>query len=156
MSDDSADDVALDPIAGAPPDGLPSADAVIKSIRGASQRELGAENLSQLRIEEDFRSDYVRAGREFEHLNGLRAHYKHKGRWSCFIMGLMGAMVLFQSAVITLVGFHIWSFTDYPWLLPALLVQNFAQIVGLALFVVKALFRDVGGGFGSGRGDGPQ
>lgn len=156
MSGDSEEDVTRDPIAGVPPDGLPSADTVIESIRGASRRERWAENLSQLRIEDDFRSDYARAGRELEHLKGLRAHYAHKEYWSWFIMGLMGAMVLFQSALITLVGLRVWSFTDYPWLLPALLVQNFAQIVGLALFVVKALFKDVGGGFGSGRGDSPQ
>jgi hypothetical protein len=42
-----------------------------------------------------------------------------------------------------MVGVDVWSFTKYEWLLPALLVQNLAQIVGLAVFVVKALFKDL-------------
>lgn len=79
----------------------------------------------------------------YEHLKGLKDHYRHKKRWSLFIMVLMAAMVIFQSYLLIQVGRGVWDFSKYEWLLPALLVQNLAQVVGLAVFVVKALFRDI-------------
>lgn len=60
-------------------------------------------------------------------------------------MGLMGVMILFQSYLLLKVGVGDWDFSKYEWLLPALLVQNLAQVVGLAVFVVKALFKDLKG-----------
>ena len=60
-------------------------------------------------------------------------------------MGLMGVMILFQSYLMFKVGVGDWDFSKYEWLLPALLVQNLAQVVGLAVFVVKALFKDLKG-----------
>jgi len=47
---------------------------------------------------------------------------------------------LFQMFLLMMVGWGWWDFTKYDWLLPMLLVQNFAQIVGLALVVVRSLF----------------
>lgn len=98
----------------------------------------------QKEFEEDFSKAAVRAELEWEHLHGLREHYKHKSRWSWFLMGLMGVMVLFQSILLIYVGIGKLSFVEYEWLLPALLVQNLGQIVGLSVFVVKALFKDIG------------
>lgn len=59
-------------------------------------------------------------------------------------MLLMAGMIGFQSYLLVRVGQGAWSFADYNWLLPALLAQNLAQVVGLAVFVVKALFSDPG------------
>jgi hypothetical protein len=58
-------------------------------------------------------------------------------------MGLMFIMIFFQCYLLWKVGTGIWNFEKYTWLLPALLAQNLAQIVGLAVFVVKALFKDM-------------
>jgi hypothetical protein len=58
-------------------------------------------------------------------------------------MWVMAGMVVFQSVLLGLVGAGIWDFSAYDWLLPALLVQNLAQVIGLAVFVVKALFREI-------------
>ncbi len=54
-------------------------------------------------------------------------------------------MILFQWLLLGLVGVGIWDFTKYEWLLPVLLVQNLGQIIGLALVVVKSLFKDIDG-----------
>lgn len=78
----------------------------------------------------------------YAHLKGLNDHYKHKGYWSYFLMGLMTVLIIFQSILLGLVGGGVWDFSKYDWLLPALLVQNFAQVIGLAVFVVRALFKD--------------
>lgn len=90
-----------------------------------------------------FSSLSVESEAKYTHIAGLKDHYKHKARWSYFLMFLMFTMVLFQSILLYEVGIGAWDFSKYAWLLPALLVQNLAQIVGLAVFVVKALFKDM-------------
>lgn len=45
-------------------------------------------------------------------------------------MQAIAAMILFQSIVLVLAGWGIGDFLRYEWLLPALLVQNLAKIVG--------------------------
>lgn len=126
--------------AGGVPDlDLPSVDEVKKTTSPAAASEAPRERWTS-----ELAGDDVRHEAEYAHLKGLRDHYHHKGKWSWFLMGLMGWMVAFQCVLLWMVGAKIWDFTPYKWLLPALLAQNFAQIVGLALWVVKALFRDLG------------
>lgn len=84
--------------------------------------------------------DTIDAEFDYTHLIGLQDHYGLKKIWAIAVMGFMLLMIGFQCVLLSLVGAHIWSFTDYKWLLPALLVQNLAQITGLAFIVVKALF----------------
>lgn len=85
----------------------------------------------------------VRSEAAYEHLTGLRDHYGHKRKWSYFLMWTMAGLLGFQSLLLAMVGFGWWKFTDYDWLLPALMVQNLAAIIGLAFVVVKALFKDI-------------
>jgi hypothetical protein len=85
----------------------------------------------------------VKAEREFTQLAGLRAHFKHKSYWSIFLMILMAAMVIFQSLLIWKVGTGQWNFMGYDWLLPTLMIQYLVQIVGLAVFVVRSLFKNM-------------
>jgi hypothetical protein len=94
----------------------------------------------QRQFEREFSESAIQGEVAYAHLRGLTDHYRHKGKWSWFLMGLMGFMVVYQSVLLWMVGAGYWDFSRYDWLLPILLVQNFAQIVGLALFVVKALF----------------
>lgn len=82
--------------------------------------------------------------RGYQHLLGLQRHYEHKSKWSYFLMAMMAGMLGFQSLLLGLVGAGTWTFIGYDWLLPALLVQNLAQIAGLCVIVVQSLFKDVG------------
>ncbi|HYJ31245.1 MAG TPA: hypothetical protein VEW25_13005 [Allosphingosinicella sp.] len=81
--------------------------------------------------------------RSYAHLVGLQQHYSHKSQWSYFLMAMMLGMIGFQSFLLFKVGAAQWTFAEYDWLLPALLVQNLAQIAGLCVIVVQALFKDV-------------
>jgi len=54
-------------------------------------------------------------------------------------------MLAFQSYLLVMVGRGVWDFSAYEWLLPALLVQNLAQVVGLSVWAVKYLFSDISG-----------
>jgi hypothetical protein len=78
---------------------------------------------------------------EWIHLRGLEDHYAQKGIWSYFLMFILGVMTVFQCVLLGMVGSGHWDFTQYDWLLPLLLVQNLAQIVGLSTFAVQALFK---------------
>jgi len=99
------------------------------------------------RYEENYQAAFDKTAvgleEDFAHLNGVISHYRHKGAWSYFLMAVMAGLVIFQSVLLGMVGARLWDFTDYDWLLPLLLVQNFAQIIGLAVFVVKALFKPI-------------
>lgn len=90
-------------------------------------------NVAELQeeFERKFKTNAVAAATDWTHLNGLQEHYKHKSGWSTFLMLCMGGMIVFQSILLFLVGLDWLDFTKYKWLLPALMVQNLGQIVGL-------------------------
>ncbi|MXW84334.1 MAG: hypothetical protein F4246_02125 [Rhodothermaceae bacterium] len=90
-----------------------------------------------------FDSQSLESWTAYEHYLGVRQHYQHKGRWSKFLLGAIASMIGYQMALLVLVGLGILDFKGYDWLLPGLLVQNLAQIVGLALYAVKHLFSDI-------------
>ncbi|MFI4965162.1 MAG: hypothetical protein ACHP9T_07315 [Caulobacterales bacterium] len=95
------------------------------------------------RFDERFGREAIEAERAWAKLIGLRDHFRHKGNWSWFLMGLMGFMVLFQSLLIVMVGGGWWDFTKYAWLLPTLMIQYLLQVAGLALVAVRSLFKDL-------------
>lgn len=91
----------------------------------------------------NFRVGSVDQQTRYIHLTGIRDHYRHKGRWSNFLILAIASMLIFQSYLLIKVGKGNWVFSDYDWLLPALLVQNLAQVVGLSVWAVKYLFSDI-------------
>lgn len=105
----------------------------------------GAEdaNASEESYRRKFTQDSIQQEYAYAHLAGIQDHYKHKGRWSWFLMSIIGLMMIFQLVLITLVGVKLLDFTDYEWLVQLLLVQNLAQVVGLAIYAVKYLFSDI-------------
>lgn len=122
-------------------DTLPSVDVLLNSVRHATSAD--AWKRLQAEWTRSFRTGSIQREEEYEHLKGLRDHYQHKGYWSYFLMFLMLAMIVFQSVLLGMVGAGSWDFSKYQWLLPLLLVQNLAQVIGLAVWVVKALFKDL-------------
>ena len=58
-------------------------------------------------------------------------------------MVAIGTMLLFQMVLLICAGADWLDFKDYEWLLPSLLAQNLIQIVGLAVYAVRSLFRDI-------------
>lgn len=135
---DSEDEKPADPPVEAPSQALPNVDQLRALILPHTvSSAIQGEWLKR------FSSVAADSEEKYEHLKGLREHYKHKGRWSNFLMCVMLGMVVFQCVLLGMVGAGQWDFSKYEWLLPLLLVQNLAQIIGLAVFVVKALFRDM-------------
>lgn len=132
----------------APPDASPgvTAEEMLKSMaeRGAGENHTSYESDAS---EEAYRRQFGQAAVQQEyayaHLQGIQDHYKHKGWWSTFLMVIIAAMIIFQLLLIWKVGIKAWDFTQYEWLVQLLLVQNLAQVVGLAIYAVKYLFSDI-------------
>lgn len=97
-------------------------------------------------------SQTLKSWTEYEHYLGVKQHYQHKGRWSEFLLLAIAGMIFYQMGLLILVGLNWLDFSDYDWLLPGLLVQNLAQIVGLSIYAVKNLFSDIMPNNGSKRG----
>jgi hypothetical protein len=117
----------------------PSVDDLLKDVGEAATEEPRG---SQDQFEQRVLIRSLDGAAKLAHLVGLKSHYQHKSYWStCLLMLVIGLMV-FQSVLIVFVGLNRMDFNNYQWLLPALLVQNLAQVVGLAVFVVRALFKD--------------
>ncbi len=74
------------------------------------------------------------------HLDGLKDFYKLRKKWSWSIFGFIVALIAFQIIITSLVGLNILNFEKYPLFLPLVISENFIQIIGLALIVVKFLF----------------
>jgi len=122
---------------------LPKSGDVLKGIIESNNSSGSGISRSEKQYIRRFQSLSVEGQASYAHLQGIQDHYKHKGRWSNFLIGAIAAMLIFQSTLLVCVGLDIWDFSKYEWLLPALLVQNLAQVVGLSVWAVKYLFSDI-------------
>ncbi|MDE0254092.1 MAG: hypothetical protein OYG32_04785 [Rhodospirillaceae bacterium] len=91
----------------------------------------------------NFKNQSIYSQFQYAHLKGVKEHYSHKGTWSWFLIAAIAGMLLYQAILIWAVGSGWLDFSDYKWLLPALLVQNLAQVIGLAVYAVRYLFSDI-------------
>lgn len=120
---------------------LPKARDVLKEVSAStSPSQVSAKEEQYLH---DFKLSSIDQQLRYAHLTGIKDHYRLKGRWSNFLIAAIAAMLVFQSVLLIKVGKGIWDFSTYEWLLPALLVQNLTQVVGLSVWAVKNLFSDI-------------
>ena len=124
---------------------IPTADEVISDIVGSQSGDPSSVSMYEEQYLDDFLISSVESDTKYAHLQGIRDHYSHKGKWSKFLMFAVGGMIAFQFALLFFVGLGVLDFTKYEWLLPALLVQNLGQVIGLAVYAVKYLFSDISG-----------
>ena len=125
-----------------PSQSKPSSPVLIRRLKTDIQQSNSWTSL-QDRFSKLFASKSVESEIKLAHLDGIRDHYKQKKCWSFFLMFIISVLVGFQTVLLILVGEGRWNFEVYEWLLPALLVQNFASIVMLARYAVQSLFRDI-------------
>lgn len=114
---------------------------ILKGLR--TDLSPSASSAPERRYLEQFRAGSIDSQVAYAHLQGIRDHYRHKGRWSNLLMLAIASMIGFQSYLLWEVGKGRLDFTAYEWLLPALLVQNLGQIVGLSVYAVRYLFSDI-------------
>lgn len=92
------------------------------------------------RIEEsEIRAQQLTAAALY-HVRGLQDLYASRRLWSIFLVCCITASLAFQIGITIAVGLKLLDFTQYRWFLPIVASENFIQIVGLALIVLKWLF----------------
>jgi hypothetical protein len=57
-------------------------------------------------------------------------------------MACIAISLIFHISLTVLVGFKVVDFEKYQWFLPMVITENFAQIIALAIIVVKFLFSE--------------
>jgi hypothetical protein len=77
------------------------------------EKYLSSEILEQKQSDTKHKTEEQRA-----HLDGIREFYKLRRKWSWFILGCIGTLVIFQITVTFLVGFNHLNFIEYKWFLP--------------------------------------
>ncbi|MFN7161078.1 MAG: hypothetical protein ACK4NC_05765 [Candidatus Gracilibacteria bacterium] len=73
---------------------------------------------------------------------GREEYFKLRNKWSIYLVIALYAMILFQFVITFFIGFGIIDFTAYPTFISLVIGENFLQIVGMCLIVVKFLFPD--------------
>jgi hypothetical protein len=122
---------------------LPKPEELLADIGASNQGGTSSATVVEENFNIQFQKYAVESESDYVHVQGAREHYAHKRYWSWFLMSAIGGMLIFQSTLLVLVGRGIIDFSQYKWLLPALLVQNLGQVVGLAVWAVKHLFSDI-------------
>jgi hypothetical protein len=122
---------------------LPTAKDVLAGIEPSAKERGALTSPPEQEYVRRFQNESIKSQLEYAHLSGTQDHYLHKGKWSWFLMAAVGGMLVFQSVLLWQVGIGHLDFTKYKWLLPALLVQNLGQVIGLAVYAVRYLFSDI-------------
>jgi hypothetical protein len=60
--------------------------------------------------------------------------------WSVFLIIWISSLLIFQIALTGLIGGGRLDFTKYQWFLPAVVAQNFGQVIGMGYIVVRFLY----------------
>lgn len=73
---------------------------------------------------------------------GRHDYFGLRKNWSWFLMGAMAAMILFQMGLTIAIGKGCLDFEKYSVLISLVVGENFLQIIGMCIIVVKFLFKD--------------
>lgn len=70
-------------------------------------------------------------------LEGRADFFKLRGLWSKVIIVWISLFIAFHMLLTFLIGRGLLDFTAHKWLVPLIVVENFLQIVGMGLIVVR-------------------
>ncbi|MDP2193325.1 MAG: hypothetical protein Q8K36_02215 [Alphaproteobacteria bacterium] len=97
-------------------------------------------HIGNFTIQECFQKQNINSEEEKIHLDGIRAFYLQRKRWSYFIMGAIAIIIFFDMILTILVGRDILNFEKYNGFVITALGKTTLEIFGLAILVVKFLF----------------
>lgn len=104
----------------------------------ATRKDISADKLLEINEKTE---DATQESEETKiHLQGLTEYYSLRKRWSTFLCCLIGILITFHIVLTVFIGRGWFNFADYKVVLGIIVGENFAQIIALALIVVKFLF----------------
>lgn len=71
--------------------------------------------------------------------DGLVQFYGLRRMWSGWLITWVSILICFQIVLTFAIGFGVLDYSGYDWFLPLVTAQNFLQIVGMAIVVVRFL-----------------
>jgi hypothetical protein len=71
--------------------------------------------------------------------DGLTQFYGLRRMWSGWLIAWVSVLICFQIVLTFSIGLGLLDYRDYDWFLPLVTAQNFLQIVGMAIVVVRFL-----------------
>ena len=71
--------------------------------------------------------------------DGLIQFYGLRRMWSGWLIAWVSLLICFQIVLTFAIGFGVLDYREYDWFLPLVTAQNFLQIVGMAIVVVRFL-----------------
>jgi hypothetical protein len=71
---------------------------------------------------------------------GLEKYYELRDKWSKYLIILLSVMIVFQNALVLMIGFEWLNFLEYKNFLYAAVIESFLQIAGMCGIVVVFLF----------------
>jgi hypothetical protein len=77
-------------------------------------------------------------------LDRLRQFINLRGNWSKWLTIWISGLLIFHVGLTIAIGRGWLDFKDYPSFLPMVVLQNFAQIAGMGLIIVKFLYPTTG------------
>ena len=75
---------------------VPSVEDLILATQESSAEVQIQRREYESKFDDEFERNAVEVQRAWVHLRGLEDHYKHKSRWSWFLIGALSGMILFQ------------------------------------------------------------
>jgi uncharacterized integral membrane protein len=104
----------------------------------ASDRErIKAGIQSQSESDPELNAARLVADAERIELEGRADFFKLRGLWSKVIIVWISAFIIFHMLLTLSIGKAWLDFTTHKWLVPLIVVENFLQIVGMGLIVVR-------------------
>jgi hypothetical protein len=73
-------------------------------------------------------------------LDGRQRFFTLRGHWSWAIIAWISILIVFNCGLAVGAGLGFFDFKDYQWLITAVTVETFLQVVGLGYVAAKYLF----------------
>lgn len=111
----------------------------------SDQSDKLSEIVSRSEATEDFGlldNTEIKSRAEEIELEGRIKFFALRDRWSNWIIAWISVFILFHVGITVSVGLGILDFTKAQWLIPSIVLENFLQVAGMGVIVIKFLYPD--------------
>lgn len=89
---------------------------------------------------EGFKEQKNQSSAEKLELDARGQFIRLRGHWSVLLIIWITSLLVFQISLALMVGTEVLNFENYQWFLPLVVAQNFGQVVGMGLVIVRFLY----------------
>lgn len=86
-----------------------------------------------------YTNDFLKSQKELVEIQGRRQFYRLQLFWSIAIISWISVIIIFHVLLTCMIGLNIWDFLNSQKFLYGIIIENFLQIAGMAIIIVKFL-----------------